>query len=118
MVVANCDGTGSAVRNSIAISGHALAKSMTAAANTSAPTMRSARMSQWPRFQLITAKTSAASAPSPAAKKLPSLTTCRRLSRSVSARCHASGTNTERPAETTSSPASTTWMRASPSLPT
>ena len=56
--------------------------------------------------------------PAPCANTPAYLTTCRRLSRSVSARCQASGTNTERPADATSSPASSTWMRASPSLPT
>ena len=46
------------------------------------------------------------------------LTPCRRSSRSTCARSHASGTNTARPAATTSSPAMMICSRASPSLPT
>jgi len=50
-------------------------------------------------IQLITATPALPARQVPRRKRRPYLTTCRRWSRSVSSRCHPSGTNTERPGQ-------------------
>ncbi len=88
------------------------------AANTSARTTLSARLSQWPRIQLRTPAMSAASAARANVRAPAIFAICMRPERSRSARSHDSGTWTKRPALVISSPETVTSIRASPSLPT
>ena len=62
--------------------------------STTAKTRASARVSQWPRIQLRTAATSAASAASVNTRPTAIFAICTRPERSRSARSHDSGTYT------------------------